>query len=495
MYRWVPWAQRRARREGDHSRPSRGISLGARLAGLVLSELAVAAVMVTAAILTFGRLSEEQAYVRDYVFAPLVDIGTAFAEVAELRTMKPSPDEDDHARQLVGRLGAFIDRYDRDWKIAGSRLPEAIRFRATLERANELPLIDEEDAASRSFRGALPSVEPGVPGAALLKLTQALVRLNQVNLHYVEIAGDAYVARERSLWTTFLLVGLAGLVTAPLLGLSVRRAIVPRVRRMVDKVERFRELGVNVPVNETGGDELAVLARALDVSFAAIAHRDKDRERFLAIAAHELKTPLTTLKGFAESALVHRNEPALRDRALTIIARQSTRLGRLVHDLLWLARMQGEAFLFRPSPLDLAALTRRVLAEVEITSKDHALRLEVRGETHILGDGELLEQTIWNLIFQATAFAPEHDAVGITLEGTEAQVRLTATARRAVDLPEDLSQLVEPFAVLQYEGGAAPRSTGLGLYLAREIARLHGGTVRVERPARDVVVFTLELGR
>jgi signal transduction histidine kinase len=331
--------------------------------------------------------------------------------------------------------------------------------------------------------------------SALPPLAQALIRLNRVNLQYMGIAGDAYASYERSLGLIFLLVGLAGLLVAPLLGLSVRRAIVPRVRRLVDKVERFRELGVDMPVGDVGGDELSVLARALDVGFAAIVNRDKDRERFLAIAAHELKTPLTTLKGFAEVALARRDEPFLRDRALTIIARQSTRLGRLVHDLLWLARMQGEAFLFKPVPLDLASLTRRVLTEVEITAKDHQLRLEVRGETHVLGDGELLEQTIWNLIFQAAAFAPEHDAVAITLEGTEARVRLTATAHRAKDLPEDMERLLEPFSVLQYEGGEGPRSTGLGLHLAREIARLHGGTLRVERPARDVVVFTLELGR
>src|SRR5262249_18307815 len=149
-------------------------------------------------------------------------------------------------------------------------------------------------------------------------------------------------AKARHIITLFCVVGLMGVLAAPLLGLFVRRAIAPRVAQLVDRVGRFREFGLREPLGEWGMDDIAVLARALDVSFAGIVERDKKRElllaseraaraeaeranrhkdEFLATLSHELRTPLNAVLGWAD--LLERPEvsPEKLRRGLAVIAR------------------------------------------------------------------------------------------------------------------------------------------------------------------------------
>jgi len=485
------------------------MSVSKRLSRLVVSELITAAAVVVAAIIALTRLSEQHRYMHEYVFAPLVDIEGAAFTADELLGGDPGPATMAHLRRRVGRLRAFIDRYDRQWKIEGSSLPNARRFRAMLGRAGRLALVAEEREASDAFLAALREIERSIdlPGAraetavdahALAALNASLAQLNRVNLRYMEVGYDAYAGSFRSITFLFLAVGLASIAAAPLLGLAVRHAIAPRIAVLVEKVRRFRDLGVNEPIGDWHGDELAVLARALDVSFTAIAARDQEREQFLAIAAHELKTPLTTVKGFAQAALAHRDNAALRDRALSVIDRQATRLAHLVQDLLWSARARGQQLSFQPAPLDLGACTARVIAEVELLAEGRSFPLEVQGDTHILGDAMLVEQSLSSVLMQALSMVPARAPVPVALRAGESSVRVTVEARDVEAPVAELDKLMEPFGVVQFEGGGcgAHRSTGLGLHLAREIARLHDGSLRIEREAgASGLVFVLEYGR
>jgi signal transduction histidine kinase len=266
----------------------------------------------------------------------------------------------------------------------------------------------------------------------------------------------------------------------------------------VEKVRRFRDVGVHEPLGDWEGDELAVLAHALDVSFAAIAARDQERDRFLAVAAHELKTPLTTVKGYAQAALAHGADAALRERALVVIDRQASRLARLVQDLLWSARARGGQLSFQPAPLDLAVSAQHVIAEMELAADGHTFPLTVHGETCVLGDACLVEQSLSSVVREALAMAPARAPVPVTLDGCATSVRLTVEAWDVEASLGDVEKLMEPFAVLQFEGRPhdATRGTGLGLYLAREIARLHAGALRIERRAGgSALLFVLEFRR
>jgi signal transduction histidine kinase len=486
----------------------RSISIGKRLSLLVLTQLITAAIVVIASVIVLGQVSEQAHYVKSYVFAPLLEIGTAWQTANELTSsLEDFPAGLEPSRQSIAQLRDFISKYEREWEVWGSSVPDAQRYQEILKKVNRLSLLKEEHDAVLAFRAPLAKLDEAVQHPSgrtreeasrqrrdSLELRAALQQLNFVNLQYMAIGFDDFAHVLRNLSIFLIVVGAASMIASPLVGLSVRRAIAPRVTLLVEKVKRFRELGINEPVGPWVGDELAVLANALDVSFAAIVARDKERERFLAVAAHELKTPLTTLKGFAQAALKHRDDAALRDRALSVIDRQSTRLARLIQDLLWTASAAAGRLPFRPGPLDLEALTRRAIGEVELLAGAHRFPLTVRGETHILGDAMLLEQSLAGMLIQAASMMPPGEPVPITLDGLGAVVRLTVEVGGA-ELPEgDIDRLLEPFAVLSFEGReqVPPRSTGLGLHLAREIVRLHTGSLRIERGPKGIVSFVME---
>src|SRR5262249_24675983 len=128
-----------------------------------------------------------------------------------------------------------------------------------------------------------------------LRVKGDLYALHDVNVRYVELGYRHILARAQAVRTWLITVGILGACLTLFLGLYVHRAIAPRVRRLVAKVQRFREFCVNEKVIESGSDEIAILANALDAGFAAITAREREREEFLAIAAHELKTPITSI--------------------------------------------------------------------------------------------------------------------------------------------------------------------------------------------------------
>lgn len=512
MPRWSQRAQHAGSPpSGGSNAPPMRMSIGRRLSLLVVSQLLLAALGITMSIVAFRRLAAETAYLRHYIFQPFVVIssGIEYSNALYALLARPSSDVSEDAREPMIGLRSFIDRYQRDWLTATSPVPDAIHLRAALARAGQLVLLDEEREAADTIAAVVTSLErttglvgpmpaePSLRRADVERLSAALVTLNKINLRYMEVAYSAYDRNRRLILLVFLAVALAGITAASLFGLAMHRAIVPRVLRMVTAVQRFRELGVYEPLEDRGDDELAVLAHTLNTSFKAIAERDKDRDRFLAVAAHELKTPLTTMKGFSQVALTHRNDTAIRERALAIIDRQATRLSRLVQDLLWSARISGGELPFKPEAIDVEELARRVIGEFELVARDHSMRLLPRGDAHILGDPELLEQALWSLLVQAVSVALEHDPVLITIDAdSAARVLITIEVRGGKDLPEDLEKLLEPFAVVAFEGRRVePRSTGIGLHLVQGIARLHGARFWIERRPGDLVAFSLELRR
>lgn len=470
------------------------MSLGTRLSLLVLCELLTALFCVGTAVVTLHRISEESRYVHAYVFAPVAALGDAIESgvAATAEVISDAPDAPQRAQRAVERVRRFSERYRMEWLVVESADPDAQRFRSLLRSRSRMDLLAREREAVDALDAALRKIDRP-RREDIVEMRAALARLNEVNVRFMEVAYDTQEEKQANLMNWFLVVGSAGVVLAPLLGLAVRSAVVPRVKRLVAKIERFREFGLHEPLTDHGGDELAVLAHTLDMGFAAIAARDAERKRFLSVAAHELKTPLTTIKGFAQVALDHRRDPAIGDRALEVISRQSTRLAQLSHDLLLIASADAGELAFKPAPLDLAQVAQRAIGEVSLVAKSRTFPLVTNGDAHLLGDPALLEHALFSLLVQAASMAAAGAPVPVTITTGAGRVRLTVEAHDGAALPDDLHRLTEPFAVLQFEGMGEVRSTGLGLTLVREIAKVHGAALRIEPRCGGGVVFALEL--
>lgn len=339
--------------------------------------------------------------------------------------------------------------------------------------------------------GSDGQVVASVEGAAR-DLRTALRRLLRVQVAFVGVENAAIERRNRETHRWMAVVGLLGLVGSLALGLHVHRAIAPRIRRLVQEVQRFKELGVHQRVLETGRDEIAILANALDAGFAAIAAQDRERERFLAIVAHELKTPMTSILGFTELALARPENVQVRARALDLVRSHASRLGRLIDDLLLAASTRSGALPFRPQSVDAAALTQKVAAEVTTTMPGRSFDVDVARGGHLLADEHLLTQAVWTLLTYAAAIAEAGGTIGVHLEPACARLRLEVMFDAPSVRAEDMEHAFAPFASVQYEGGSGIRSA-VGLFLCREIARVHGGSLIAMNPTEVQRMLVLDL--
>jgi signal transduction histidine kinase len=489
------------------------VSVYRRLSMLVLTAISTAGLVLGMAIIALTRLAAERDYMDRYVFAPLLDIGQAQAtrdQVLGLVEQQPhvlGPE----ARAHLSRLDSFIERYAHEWETGPSGRPEAARLRAELERVGESKLLEEEHELTEQIAASVnrlgraatsPVPSPADPVARyaelrgeLASLDGALTSLELLNQRYVQIGYMAFERMHTRITLAFVLVSLGGIAAATAVGLAVRHAIAPRVARMVQAVDRFRETGAFDPLGDDGDDDLAQLDHTLRLSFRTMTARDEERERFLAVAAHELKTPLTTLKGFAQVALARTDDPSAHARALSAIDRQCTRLGRLMQDLLWSVRAHAGRLPFNPGPVDMEALTKRVLAEVRVVCHDRVFDFTARGDPNVLADRGLLEHAIFNLGVFACNVSRDGDArVGVMLDDDGAYKRLSLEAHTRPELSRDVERLVEPFGAQPFEGRSPEtRTTGLGLYLVRQIACLHGALFHVEPLPGTRVGLVLEL--
>jgi signal transduction histidine kinase len=231
--------------------------------------------------------------------------------------------------------------------------------------------------------------------------------------------------------------------------------------------------------------EIAGLAAALNQMATQLDSLENLRREFVANVSHELKTPVTSIQGFAETLLEGaRDNPEDLDRFLRIIARQSGRLADIIDDLLTLSRLES-------APLDeLLAVDRYVLCEIlescreacrgRAEEKDIAIIVDCSGEVEVMADRSLLTQAVINLIENAVKYSPEHTTVTVSGSRFGRRVRITV-ADQGPGIPEHhVPRLFERFYRADKARSRRLGGTGLGLAIVKHITSVHQGDVGVE---------------
>ncbi|GEM45494.1 PAS domain-containing sensor histidine kinase [Deinococcus cellulosilyticus] len=206
------------------------------------------------------------------------------------------------------------------------------------------------------------------------------------------------------------------------------------------------------------------------------------QKRFVADAAHELRTPLTAIQGNLDILMRYKNIPeADRKEILSDVQREATRLGRLVHDMLTLAR--GDAGIeFQEEEVNLTQVVQEVWREIQRMHSGHQLDLARLPQVVLTGDRDRLKQLVLILLENALKYTPGGGQVGLSMtrHATHVEIRVTDTG---VGIgPEDLPRVFERFyrADQSRHRGEDPGGTGLGLPIARWITEGHGGHIWLE---------------
>jgi two-component system phosphate regulon sensor histidine kinase PhoR len=245
------------------------------------------------------------------------------------------------------------------------------------------------------------------------------------------------------------------------------------------------------PVSGTGGGgAVLVLHDITDLRRA-----DQIRRDFVANVSHELRTPLTAIRGYVEALL---DEPADADstqKFLEIIARHTTRMERLVKDLLRLARLDARQEVLEMARCDVRQIFSSVIADLapSIEAKMQQIAIDVPLDaTQVDGDPAKLHDIVRNLVENAVNYSP--DGADVTLAAARVNGKYTITvADSGPGIPqEDLSRVFERFYRVD-KSRARPGGTGLGLAIVKHLVELHGGEARAENAPSGGAVFTVVL--
>ncbi|MFF7858656.1 ATP-binding protein [Streptomyces sp. NPDC007904] len=309
---------------------------------------------------------------------------------------------------------------------------------------------------------------------------------------YVVVLPHAAEEITRTTDRLLLRAGLVGLVLiAAVAYFTVRIALRP--------VEAIRALTASVTASDprervtvpATGHEITALATTINTTLQRLDDAAAQQRRFVADAAHELRSPLTTLLASLEVALAY---PERTDwpAAVTTAARQTRRLHALAEDLLLLARLDTRTSVAGPETVDLTALASRLTEQYPLTERPLTLTCDSTAPAHAHGNPDEYERLLRNLIDNAARHAAHR--IQITIRNQDAWVVLTVHDDGPGVPTEDAERIFERFVRLDDARSRDHGGTGLGLAIARDLAHRHGGTLTLA-PRTLGACFQLRLPR
>ena len=307
---------------------------------------------------------------------------------------------------------------------------------------------------------------------------------------------EAYVdSSVNRLVVTELIAAAAVLSAAAVLTLLATRSALRPLRHVGAVAQRIaagdRRLRLHPRRQDTELGRMAAsfdaMVDSLEEAVTSATRSEAAMRRFLADASHELRTPIAALQATAETLLREQPPRPRRDQLEAELARGTERLGRLVDDLLNLARLEANEPL-RAEPVDLTRVSESLVAEARARTPA-SISIAHPGEAMVIGDPDALARALRNLLDNAVRAGGDGGTIRLELQRSPTAVRATVSDDGPGVPPEARDRIFDGFVRLN---GSSSAGTGLGLAIARAIARQHHGSVTCD--ACDLGArFTLEL--
>lgn len=302
-----------------------------------------------------------------------------------------------------------------------------------------------------------------------------------------EIVGD--------LFPRLVFSGLIGVAAALVLGFALSQSVAAPLRNIARAARSVARGNYRQRVPATGPREVRDLAANFNRMTEEVQRSQQTLRDFLANISHELKTPLTSIRGFSEAMLDGTIDDQVGiERSAKIISDESNRVLRLVQELLDLSRIESGQVSMQQDAIDLRELFEHVGEVFALRSEESGVGLDValQGNAHIRGDFDRLEQVMNNLLDNAFRHTPEGGTVRVACRDLQPGTLQVTVADTGPGIPlNDLPHLFERFYRGDNQNGR--QGYGLGLAISREIVRAHGGEIwATSEPGKGTTfVFTL----
>jgi signal transduction histidine kinase len=300
----------------------------------------------------------------------------------------------------------------------------------------------------------------------------------------------------RALVFIFIVTALAVILLAS--GFSMVTSIYQTkpLKEMAAATRNFAHGEFDTRVNTYGRqDEIGELAEAFNAMAESLAKSEARRSEFVANVSHELKTPMTTIAGFADGILDGTIPPERHEEALRTISDETRRLSRLVRRMLELSRLQSTDTVTTQAPFDIGETMARVLISLEtkITAKGLDVEADLPQEPLMAwGNSDAITQVGYNLLDNAIKFAREGGKlrVGAVTRGNKVYVSVSDEGETIP--PEELPLIFDRFHKTDHSRSVDRDGVGLGLYIVKTILNDHKEDITVTSE-NGVTEFTFTL--
>ena len=303
---------------------------------------------------------------------------------------------------------------------------------------------------------------------------------------------NGYVA---DMFSTFILsAGLMLLISSLLSVVFTTRLTLP-LRRIAEAARKFGagDFSTRVPVE--GEDEVAQLAVTFNNMAANLEAIDSSRSNFMGNIAHELRTPMTSVKGFVDGMLDGTIPPELYNHYLGVVSQEVGRLTRLIQNMLDISKLEAGEYQVNARSYDVwESITGAALAaEQRIENGKIQIQGLVPERTMVYADPDLVHQVVYNLLDNAIKFTPEEGVIrfGVTRSGGQVTVSIWNTGPGIA--PEALPFVFDRFFKEDRSRGLNTRGSGLGLHICKVLVNLSGGKIWVESQEGEWCRFSFTL--
>jgi signal transduction histidine kinase len=267
---------------------------------------------------------------------------------------------------------------------------------------------------------------------------------------------------------------------------------------ILDALERIARGDFSVRVTDEFKDNPMVskLTESVNKMASELDQMENLRQEFISNVSHEIQSPLTSIRGFAQALENDTLTAEERHHYLSIIENESTRLSRITEDLLKLATLESDQVHMEPKPYRLDKQIRSLIlaCEPQWSAKDINLDVSL-AECELTADEDLLSQVWNNLIHNSIKFTPQAGSIKVALSprGDQAEFRISDTGIGISE--EDQTRIFERFYKADRSRTHANGGSGLGLSIVKKIVEMHKGTIEVESKVDTGTTFVVSLPR
>ena len=409
----------------------------------------------------------------------------------------PEGDELDALSTKLEIIGESAEAYlfftDNDGRVMIASSPDKLESLTVPEEMMEK--IDASDADYYHVFGTLGGM---LDGKSYITVSEMRNENGQPSGYlFLCSSGEQLTQFKQQFWSNFLLSACVMLLCASILTKILMRQLTDPLQKVTDAAQRFGGGDLSVRVEGVEGEgEAADLARTFNRMADNIQMNDNSRGQFMGNIAHELRTPMTTIKGFVDGILDGTIPPEMQNHYLQLVSEETGRLARLIQNMLDLSKLESGEYQVNARMFNIWETLTGVALAAEQRINDGMIELEgltMDEKVLVYADPDLIHQVAYNLLDNAIKFTPAGGTIRFSVEklGPEAEISIWNSGQG--NSPEALPYVFERFYKEDRSRGLHARGSGLGLNICKVLVNLAGGQIRVESQQGEWCRFVFTL--